>query len=93
MGFLTSGYVDTQHTNAVFSLINDQYGVYVAQVMSLSQHLPGGTAESEAVAVSGADSIITVEPQRTGGRRRVTGVTCSTPRLTQNYYGAVPINK
>ena len=46
---------DVTGTNAQFSLVNGQYGMYVARVMSLSQHLPGGTAESEEVAVLGED--------------------------------------
>ena len=50
-----SGTVDEQGTTATFSIVNGQYGRYVARVMSLSQHLPGGTAESEEVAVLGED--------------------------------------
>ena len=46
---------DVTGTNAQFSLVNGQYGMYVSRVMSLSQHLPGGTAESEEVAVLGED--------------------------------------
>ena len=55
IGNQMSGTVDEQGTTATFSIINGQYGMYVARVMSLSQHLPGGTAESEEVAVLGED--------------------------------------
>ena len=47
--------VDEQGTSADISIILGQYGMYVARVMSLSQHLPGGIAESEEVAVLGED--------------------------------------
>ena len=53
LGSQISGSVDTKNTSVTFSLINGQYGMYVARVMSLSQHLPGGTAESEEVTVLG----------------------------------------
>ena len=55
--FMGSGVFRTQQRTSTFlqSLINGRYGMYVAQVMSLSQHLPGGTAESEEVAVLGED--------------------------------------
>ena len=55
LGGQMSGTVDGQGTTATFSIVNGQYGMYVARVMSLSQHLPGGTAESEEVAVLGED--------------------------------------
>ena len=55
LGSQMSGSVDEQGTSADVPIISGQYGMYVAQVMSLSQHLPGGTAESEEVAVLGED--------------------------------------
>ena len=47
--------VDEQGTSADVPIIPGQYGMYVARVMSLSQHLPGQTAGSEEVAVLGED--------------------------------------
>ena len=55
LGSQMSGTVDEQGTSADVPIISGQYGIYVARVMSLSQHLPGGTAESEEVAVLGVD--------------------------------------
>ena len=55
LGSQMSGGVDEQGTSADVPIIPGQYGMYVARVMSLSQHLPGGTAESEEVAVLGED--------------------------------------
>ena len=53
LGGQMSGTVDRPGTSADVPIIPGQYGMYVARVMSLSQHLPGGTAESEEVAVLG----------------------------------------
>ena len=55
LGSQMSGTVDEQGTSADVSIIHGQYGMYVARVMSLSQHFPGQTAESEEVAVLGED--------------------------------------
>ena len=55
IGNQMSDAVDEQGTSADVPIITGQYGRYVARVMSLSQHLPGGTAESEEVAVLGED--------------------------------------
>ena len=55
IGSQMSGNTDGTGTNAQFSLVNDQYGMYVARVTSLSQHLTGGTAMSGEVAVLGED--------------------------------------
>ena len=55
LGSQMSGTVDEQGTSADILIITGQYGRYVARVMSLSQHLPGGTTESEEVAVIGED--------------------------------------
>ena len=55
LGDQVSSTVDEQGTSADVPIIPGQYGMYVARVMSLSQHLPGGTAESEEVAVLGED--------------------------------------
>ena len=54
LGSQMSGTVDEQGTSAEV-IISGQYGMYVARVMSLSQHFPGQTAESEEVAVLGED--------------------------------------
>ena len=53
IGNQMSGNTDGTGTNAQFSLVNGQYGMYVARVMSRSQHLPGQPAESGEVAVLG----------------------------------------
>ena len=55
LGSQMSDAVDEQGTIADVPIIPGQYGMYVARVMSLSQHLPGGTAESGEVAVLGED--------------------------------------
>ena len=55
LGSQMSGTVDEQGTSADVPIIPGQYGMYVARVMSLSQHLTRGTAESEEVAVLGED--------------------------------------
>ena len=55
LGSQMSDAVDEQGTGADVPIIPGLYGMYVARVMSLSQHLPGGTAESEEVAVLGVD--------------------------------------
>ena len=55
LGSQMSGTDDEQGTSADVPIIPDQYGMYVAQVMSLSQHFPGQTAESEEVAILGED--------------------------------------
>ena len=55
LGSQMSDAVDEQGTSADVPIITGQYGMYVAQVMSLSQHLPGQTAGSEEVAVLGED--------------------------------------
>ena len=55
IGNQMSGTVDEQGTSADVPIIPGQYGMYVARVMSLSQHFPGQTAESEEVAVLGED--------------------------------------
>ena len=55
IGNQMSSNTDGTGTNAQFSLVNGQYGMYVARVMSLSQDLPGQTAESGEVAVLGED--------------------------------------
>ena len=86
LGFQISGSVDTQDTSATFSLINGQYGVYVAQVMSLSQHLPGGTAESEEVAVLG-ESTDNLAPDISEGSA-ATSVT-TVPEITVTAYTTV----
>ena len=54
LGSQSQGSVIRQETSATI-LVNGPYGMYVARVMSLSQHLPGQTAESEEVAVLGED--------------------------------------
>ena len=56
LGGQMSDPVDEQGTSADVPIIPGQYGIYVAQVMSLSQHLTGGTAMSGEVAVLGEDS-------------------------------------
>ena len=55
LGGQTSSTVDEQGTSADVPIIPGLYGMYVAEVMSLSEHLPGGTAESGEVAVLGED--------------------------------------
>ena len=55
LGSQMSDTVDGPGPSADVPIITGQYGMYVARVMSLSQHLPGGTAESEEVAVLGED--------------------------------------
>ena len=55
IGSQMSSTVDEQGTSADVPIIPNQYGMYVARVMSRSQHLPGGTAESGEVAVLGED--------------------------------------
>ena len=54
LGSQMSGTVDEQGPSADVPIF-PQYGMYVARVMSLSQHLPGQTAESGEVAVLGED--------------------------------------
>ena len=55
LGGQMSSTVDGPAPSADVPIIPGQYGMYVARVMSLSQHLPGQTAESEEVAVLGED--------------------------------------
>ena len=55
LGSQMSGTVDRQGTSADVPIIPGQYGMYVARVTSLSQHLTGQTAESGEVAVLGED--------------------------------------
>ena len=56
LGSQMSGTVDEQGTSTDVLTIPGQYGMYVARVMSLSNHFSGQTAESEEVAVLGEDS-------------------------------------